>query len=67
MRAGGRRIGTALDRRLLGAAARLARARAKRRRTGIARVAAVPRGRHAARARATRSAPASRAALVRRF
>ncbi|KWH32583.1 hypothetical protein WT61_14580 [Burkholderia stagnalis] len=47
MRAGGRRIGTALDRRLLGAAARLARARAKRRRTGIARVAAVPRGRRA--------------------
>ncbi|KVN19950.1 hypothetical protein WT09_09075 [Burkholderia stagnalis] len=67
VRAGGRRVGAALDRRLLGAAARLARSRAKRRRTGIARVAALPRGRRAARARAARSAPASRAALVRRF
>ncbi|KVN28614.1 hypothetical protein WJ63_12770 [Burkholderia pyrrocinia] len=67
VRAGGRRVGAALDRCLLGAAARVARARAKRRRTGVARVAAVPRGRHAARARAARSAPVKRAGLVGRF
>ncbi|RQR58810.1 hypothetical protein DIE19_18830 [Burkholderia sp. Bp9126] len=67
VRAGGRRVGAALDRRLLGAAARIARSRVKRRRTGVARIAALPRGRLAARARAARPAPANRVALVGRF
>ncbi|RQS06235.1 hypothetical protein DIE07_24830 [Burkholderia sp. Bp9002] len=67
MRAGGRRVGAALDRRLLGAAARIARSRVKRRRTGVARIAALPRGRRAARARAALPAWANRAALVGRF
>ncbi|TCW82956.1 hypothetical protein C5O80_17835 [Burkholderia sp. SRS-46] len=67
VRAGERRAGTVLDRRLLGAAARIARAHAKRRRAGVARVAALRRGRRAARTRAARSAAANRAALVGRF